>query len=110
MKHTDGPWYVRQDREFYNNHEQPYCISTQPEGDDEGDDFWICRCMDSWDKEMKANANLIAAAPELLEACYSILNCETAAKYGVQNAALSGLDWKWHFDKVRKAIAKAEGH
>jgi hypothetical protein len=69
MKHTPGPWYIRQDRSVYVNHAQPYFISNKPEGDDDYDEdsIWICRCMDSWDDEMKANARLIAAAPEMLE-------------------------------------------
>lgn len=47
---------------------------------------------------------------ELLEALYSILNIEGPAikemKYG---KAFTGLDVEYHFEKVRAAIAKAEG-
>ena len=99
MKHTPGPWYVRQDREFYKNHAQPFCISNKPEGDDDYDEdsIWVCRCMDSWDDEMKANARLIAAAPELLDALK--LACEVLRARGNTGIALH----------CEKAIAKAEG-
>ena len=74
------------------------------------ENYWIAS-MDSWDGAVDndKNARLIAAAPDLLEACKTILNCEGAARIGSESGALSGLDTKWHFDKVRAAIAEAEG-
>jgi hypothetical protein len=53
----------------------------------------------------EANARLIAASPDMLEALYAILNIEGSALYG----AHEGLDVPWHFEKVRKAIQLAEG-
>jgi hypothetical protein len=45
----------------------------------------------------------------LLEACYSVLNVEGAALAGVTHlAAYEGLDVKYHFDKVRAAIANGK--
>ncbi|MFA5377622.1 MAG: hypothetical protein WC455_17865 [Dehalococcoidia bacterium] len=49
------------------------------------------------------------AAPDLLAALYSALNLEHAAMVGGNCGALNGLDVKYHFDKIRAAIAKAEG-
>ena len=55
--------------------------------------------------ELSANARLIAAAPELLEALYTALNLEQAVKMECN----VGLDIEYHFDKIRAAIAAAEG-
>ena len=54
--------------------------------------------------EGQANARLIAAAPELLDALHHILNIEGAC-FGADESW--NLDWHWA--KVRAAIAKAEG-
>jgi hypothetical protein len=59
---------------------------------------------------LEANARLIAAAPELLEALILLLNVESAALWGARlTAANNGLDVAYHFDKARAAIAKASG-
>jgi len=59
---------------------------------------------------LRANARLIAAAPDLLEAVVSLLNTESAALWGARlTAANNGLDVAHHFDKARAAIAKATG-
>ena len=50
------------------------------------------------DDEVKANANLIAAAPDLLEACKAALN--------MVETDLGPPNW----DILRAAIAKAEGN
>ncbi|OQA31295.1 MAG: hypothetical protein BWY56_02387 [Acidobacteria bacterium ADurb.Bin340] len=52
----------------------------------------------------QANASLIAAAPELLEALHHILNIE-----GACHGADDSWNLEWHWNKVREAIAKAEG-
>ena len=106
MSHTTGPWIPR------------YQFKTVPRN--EGHDIreisvvhydkrkpaeYICRKVLTED-----DACLIAAAPDLLDALYSILNVETVAMYG--NAAMKSelrLNVKYHFDKVRQALAKAGG-
>ena len=104
-KHTPGPWYVREDREFYQYHAQPICIANYKDEDgyDDGlDVWWICRLFDSWDKEAYANARLIAAAPDLLWACVKIL---------------ASLEWEEErsgttycgYEDLKAAIAKAKG-
>lgn len=101
MKHTPGPWEVRNDREFYTNHAQPYCIAQVSE-DEDYEGKWICRCMDSWDKEMQYNARLIAAAPELLVAAKGALAALTQNKtFPADIAAAKSF--------LQTAIAKAEG-
>ena len=105
MMHTPGPWVV--------GGPWPKISICQPEEDGDPWNFvlWV------WDDlvvqapdEVKANAALIAAAPELLEAC------ETALAY------LDKLDTPLCFcgddpncpecrttDKLEKAISKAKG-
>jgi hypothetical protein len=59
---------------------------------------------------IKANARLIAAAPDLLEAIIALLNVESAALHGARSSvANNGLDVAYHFNKARAAIAKATG-
>ncbi len=64
MKHTKGPWII--DRFEDKPHQRRHTIL--------GNGFMIC---DTWsmfeDEETEANAHLIAAAPDLLEACKGLL-------------------------------------
>jgi hypothetical protein len=48
------------------------------------------------DREMRANARLIAAAPELLDTLKAILECDVRLPFGL-------------LEQTRAAIAKAEG-
>lgn len=81
-KHTPGPWYVRV---YFGRHFNIF-----------KDGYWICRVRG------EENANLIAAAPELLEALIVV-------------ADTFGEDWREGStqrrlgDKARAAIAKATG-
>jgi hypothetical protein len=61
-KHTPGPWYVEE------RNPAEYDITT---GED-GDDVALVRT-DHFLDNGKANARLIAAAPELLNQCYATL-------------------------------------
>ncbi len=71
-KHTPGPWSYNQDSEVVNVGED-----NCPDGDD-CDDFRIADTNgDLFERppdERIANGHLIAAAPELLEACQGFLN------------------------------------
>jgi hypothetical protein len=57
--------------------------------------------------EGEANARLIAAAPELLEACEAMLKC-SPMQQGERNGAIMGMI-SGAIDKAREAIAKAKG-
>jgi len=83
-RHTPGPWYARPAAAFYGQ----YFIYF----DKLGNDLTTC------EEERRANARLIAAAPELFEACEKALS---ALEYfdGPEDA----------IELVREAIAKAEG-
>lgn len=60
-------------------------------------------------REIERLERIAAAAPDLLEACYGILNIEGPAIQGGKLGAFEGLDVPYHFSKIRAAIAKAEG-
>lgn len=101
-KHTPGPWVVTQYGTAVcvatGNYLKPHDTERAGEDDEECDDYWIAECADhllarDYD-ECKANARLIAAAPELLEAC------KDAA------ADMPNLIIRKH---LQAAIAKAEG-
>lgn len=72
MKHTPGPWHVK-------THSRPYCIYVGPIGIDPtsgsknplGNVFRSRVCGPN--EEQLANAKLIAAAPELLDALQALL-------------------------------------
>jgi len=65
-------------------------------------DIVIARTTDGW-KEARANARLIAAAPELLEQCREFEKCLTH----LINSGDSGADLER--DKLREVLAKVEG-
>ena len=100
--HTPGPWRVQKHHR---------ASTFEPELSIDADKRFIADIgLPPKDSEDRANARLIAAAPELLKAAYSILNLEGAAVAAVVGyKAHHGIDVKYHFDKVRAAIAKAEG-
>jgi hypothetical protein len=87
-KHTPGPWSV----------DDPHQIWAESAGE-----YVAITRVEDWDtiprEQAEANARLIAAAPELLEALKAMLtNWEEAPAYGSDAAA-----------KARAAIAKATG-
>jgi hypothetical protein len=76
----------------------------------EGGRVAMLDCDDIDADTLEANARLIAAAPELLEALIALLNVESAALHGARtSAANDGLDVLYHFAAARAAIAKATG-
>lgn len=91
-KHTPGTWTV-------SNEESP--LDFQMEVRVMAGAVQICYFIES-DKETIANANLIAAAPDLLEALKAVLD-------ELVGPDLSGYDVGSPVDKARSAIAKATG-
>lgn len=94
-KHTPGPWIIMGDGLFKNpgidsvpdslsiievGHKHKGIIGRTPE-------------------ETSANAHLIAAAPELLEACETLMH----------ELAVEGGSGHWALEKAELAIAKAKG-
>jgi hypothetical protein len=82
MKHTSGPWRVL---------ESTHKLSIEPR---------IVGCMR---KSNKANAHLIAAAPEMLEALELFLQCEGSRdNEGLRQLAIAR-------ELAKEAIRKAKG-
>ncbi len=91
VKYTPGPWMP-----FSNS----IGVGVTPVDDGESD---ICRCDNNWDERgqetHQANARLIAAAPELLEACEGL----------VANLTEGDFVSETRVEAARAAIAKALG-
>jgi hypothetical protein len=98
LKHTPGPWTLLLDDRYRPGVEaSDSAISIVIFGvKNKDDDYAGIRGKD--DQEATANAHLIAAAPELLEALKTLAT--QAESHGAE-----GIYW----DKARAAIAKAEG-
>jgi hypothetical protein len=89
-KHTPGPWHVFKDSSIYSKHAD-YTLAEMVAG----------MTVEEWD----ANARLMAAAPELLEALQSFLNWSDSVYYG-EDTRRELVRAK---DKARAAIVKATG-
>ena len=85
MSHTHGPW------EVFESHTGPYVI-------DSAEQAAVCKL--EWCLEAEANARLIAAAPEMLDALKRL-----CSKFGV---CCDGTPWT-ALREARAAIDKAEG-
>jgi hypothetical protein len=100
MTHTPGPWKASASGAVF---------ATTPDNDIIG--VADCRTVDTDRFEREANARLIAAAPELLEACQLALN-----DYAIVNeriTTLEGIERLHPFtigpEQLKAAIAKATG-
>jgi hypothetical protein len=106
-KHTPGPWMYWESVGQINARDNPIQIcDIRPHGDQRSAD------------ENRANANLIAAAPDLLEALDEVIGlwnpCEWPALpgqtcYEVGIACHDSCPCRVAYDKARAAIAKAKG-
>ncbi len=110
-KHTPGPWriggLVRQIMEDRKGR------GAKTEGFDR-----VVAVMPPWHEdnstELEANAHLIAAAPELLEALAALTKmCGAVQVFEQGDASVRGVKWAGDFmatlEKAQAAIAKAEG-
>jgi len=132
-KHTPGPWYVIGEDDYRNHSIDDFMVCAQV-GPDPGDaDLFItnigpqCQPVQSEYGEVNlANARLIAAAPDLLEALRALVESDGLAFYHdddiegtvrvcvhchefSQTPAEIDHDASCIVGKVRAAIAKAEG-
>ncbi len=103
-KHTPGPWFIQTEESSRDGKEYTW---IQPESQHWG----VCRLPINTKRapeESQANARLIAAAPELLEAAKHALKCLDAA-----NETLGGWAGEEYYkvarNDLKKAIAKVEG-
>ena len=99
-KHTDGPWYYGE-FDLYGGYDcMSAGITAGPALIDSATykRFTVGGCDDETKEQMIADARLIAAAPELLEAIQMLVDGRTA-----------GLASREAWDYARLAIAKATG-
>jgi hypothetical protein len=96
--HTPGPWQI-DDCTPGESTGLRFEVGTK--------DGVIARTTDGW-KEARANARLIAAAPELLEQCREFEKCLTFYHGTNENTAISTLANE-NRDKLREVIAKVDG-
>ena len=95
-KHTPGPWSAEECRSGFAVYAYKSGEAVVQTEDDEGRYGTIAN---------EANARLIAAAPELLDACEALARlCE---RFGVNPVTVSG--GPSSLDRARAAIAKAKG-
>lgn len=87
VKHTPGPWSVAPGK----NDMEPVIIQGDP------GDPWFIATLHDMEKQTQANARLIAAAPDLLEALEAVL----FAGWCGESSPIT--------DNVRRVIAKARG-
>ena len=109
MTHTPGPWEVGPRGKYYQQHYRTIIVEDPLLGTNEV--AWVI-C--DWD-ETEPDAALIAAAPELLEACYKTLDgmYNQFPQYEtISNKELQHPDMECYAIEVilqiRAAIAKAE--
>lgn len=91
MKHTPGPWFVDQ----YEDEESRHVITSKP------DHLYVAYTIGGLGKEQEANASLISAAPDLLEACKRLL--DAFYEDPLENDTASAVELAYD------AIAKATG-
>ena len=115
LKHTPGPWVVKSARSgFYVESQFDVIVESL-------DEYGRYGAIDD-----EANARLIAAAPELLEALYIVDACGDPKRVTLYDGEAEGWEWvhfdgrEWHevgcwedgppmHPAARAAIAKAEG-
>jgi hypothetical protein len=98
-KYTEGPWFLDDDK-FY----KLKILSK---------DFIEVTEVDSWDisdlEETKANARLIAAAPELLEDVQNLINDIEKIFHPAVLNGMGKQDVRYHLEKAKLDLKKAKG-
>lgn len=92
MSHAPGPWIASRDR-FH-----PDSIIIRRGGTDVADEFVLIAGVNLGRTDAKANASLIAAAPDLLASVTELLNCIDPERDRAEAK------------RARAAIDKAEGY
>ena len=96
VSNTPGPW-VQVDSEYAN--QEIWATVTTATGREQG--YHVCTLCTG--DEMQANGQLIAAAPDLLEACEELI-CSLGL-----DADYKGPRWQAAVQSMHKAIARAKG-
>lgn len=107
MEHTKGPWRVEEEPGCYEILGNTIDIEVPKEfqGISEGATRSTMVCKVYEQQEGEANARLIAAAPELLEACKSLLDAPHHEHFAARlnDAEMAAID------RMKAAVAKATG-
>lgn len=117
VSHTPGPWAISTDNtpwtegdaEIAHANGEPFGLTLILTDILDADGEVVARC--EWEPgstverqaELEANARLIAAAPEMLEALRALVEEHFAPRYGTGEKRAA--DW----ERARAAITKAEG-
>ena len=101
MKHTPGPWEYTKHATKYPDLFTYNIQQAQPDPDFNR----VCGVTSELDSE--ADARLIAAAPDLLEACKIAANNLRDEVNGLRDE--SEEDWDYEIETLEQAINKAEG-
>ena len=99
-KHTPGPWFIWEGGAYAGRPE------VKKRGELRGYDAKICEIddIDGTVRSRKANARLIAAAPDLLEALQVMVR-----DYGAARASCGDLEMSPALFQAQRAITKATG-
>lgn len=106
-KHTPGPWYAFWNENFW----QINTLSDEFQNMAVGD---VCESSEIYDKNHKphdhaeANANLIAAAPDLFEALERCTTLLRIKRHACEDSGVCRI-LDSHISQARSAIAKAKG-
>lgn len=108
--HTPGPWIIREGDEWTHD------VVTL-EGEMNGEPmYWNVASANGRRDQVDANVRLIAAAPDLLEACLTLIAWDDAENNAEAFDKDQGKAWRERqalcaasFEKARAALAKATG-
>jgi hypothetical protein len=107
-EHTQGPWIADGANNVKTEDGEQLAMVSGWQTGGAGPKVWAQQ--EANDLRDAANARLMAAAPELLEALYNALNLESVARWGAEVVHAKNhenLDVPYHFAEIRKAIATA---
>lgn len=104
-KHTPGPWNLLKRK---NNEVKIEHTNRHTKGASSLTIAKVTVC-DSWFTEQMANAQLIAATPDLLDALQSVIDFPADFFDRPDSEAVTITLTGWHLKKARAAIAKATG-
>jgi hypothetical protein len=101
-RHTPGPWHIGESIDEYQTGSESWNVPVWANHADPGDRI-AAEALAKDREQARANARLIAAAPELLEACKGLVRIADAVRY----TAGLGKNQMARVDAARAAIAKA---
>lgn len=106
-KHTPGPWFV-----VFSDNATPHIMTKKSEGHESVTDLdaLICAMPAEITQSFnsRANAHLIAAAPDLLEILKKCLRDELARRRNLKTKSVAGGYADVRIEQIRAAIARAE--